>query len=137
MNIRNLQKRQNMNLVNNKFTIPYRNWNVYLDGPCTKGYQIDRDIVDYLRNTFLTGNKNKSRDLYILGVRYYMTKKPESSKTTNMTLFDTQLGISEKCVPSNGEDILGCALRGLREEVQIDIQSEPIHTIIPPTPPPN
>ncbi len=138
MNIRNLQKRQNMNLVNQQFQIPYRNWNVYLDGPCTKGYQLDKEVVDYLKNTFLNKNKNKSRDLYILGVRYYMTMKPKPGKTTtNMSLFDTQIGISETCVPSNGEDMLGCALRGLREEVQIDIRSQPIHTIIPPTPPPN
>ncbi len=140
MNIRNIQKRQNMNLVNQQFQIPYRNWNVYLDGPCTKGYQLDEEVVDYLRNTFLTVNKNKSRDLYILGVRYYMSAKPKpkpGKTSTNMSLFDTQLGISETCVPSNKDNMLGCALRGLREEVQIDIRSEPIHTIIPPTPPHN
>ena len=47
MNLRNVQKRENMNSVNQQFNIPYRNWNVYLDGPCTTGLQLDNDVVDY------------------------------------------------------------------------------------------
>lgn len=133
MNLRNVQKRENMNFVNQQFNIPYRNWNVYLDGPCTTGLQLDNDVVDYLKTNLLNKNKPKSKDLYILGVRYYMTNRPKPGRTTtNMSLYDLQVGISETCVPSNGEDMLGCAIRGLREEAQIDIKmGEPVHTIVP------
>lgn len=125
MNRRNVSKRENMNYVNKTFHIPYRNWNIYIDGPCNLGLQLDNSFIDYLK--FLYNDD----DLYILGVRYYDSKKSKSWRKT-LTLYDIQLGITETCTPDEKDNMKECALRGIREELQCEMKIEP-HEILPPT----
>ncbi len=112
--------RVNANQQPRTLLIAPRHWNPLFDGPCTKGFLLDNDIIQYLKTTFLTNNPGIPVDsLYILGVRYHLTflQSNKPGLETDYTAYDTQLGISETC--KIGESPIHCLKRGLLEELHI------------------
>ncbi len=117
--------------------IPYRRWNVYIDGPCNKGLQLDDEIIQYIE-----ANMDSMSDLYLLGVRYYESHKPSKYRKAFHTNYDIQLGITETCLQTTKEDgsikkedPRECSSRGILEELQCEIRVNPIHEITPPLKP--
>ncbi len=102
-----------------------RHWNPLFDGPCTKGFLLDNDIIQYLKTDFLRMNPGIPADsLYILGVRYHSTtlQTSRSYLEDDFTVYDTQLGISETC--KEGESPIDCLKRGLLEELHIRLNKD-------------